>query len=109
MRARVVGWIVRCTALFVLFFYFKTSANKLVNLIVGLKVTLRKLVIKVIAWISIPNEPRDFYEKPTISSEGGIAPVQECEGGQLPHNGLEFEYHIKVQTNSTSALRGNVN
>src|SRR2546430_16198571 len=27
---------------------------------------------------------------------------------QLPHNGLEFEYHIKSATNSTSALRGKV-
>jgi hypothetical protein len=46
-----------------------------VNLIAGLKVTLGELVINVKAWISIPNEPRDFYEKPTIGSERRIAPL----------------------------------
>ena len=66
--------MVRCTALFVLFFYFKTGANKLVNLIVGLKVTLGELVINVITWVGSPNEPRDFYEKLAVCSEPGIAP-----------------------------------
>jgi hypothetical protein len=70
MRA-CVG-IVLCTALLGLFFYFETSANKLVNLIVGLKVTLGELVINAVAWISIPNEPCDLYEKPTICSERGL-------------------------------------
>ena len=68
--------------MFVLFFYFKTSANKLVNLIAaGLKVTLGELVINVVAWVSIPNEPRDFYEKLAVCSEPGIAPFQQREGG----------------------------
>ena len=67
--------MVRCGALFLLFFYFKTGANKLVNLIAGLKVTLGELVINVVAWISVPNEARDCYEKLTICSEPGIAPL----------------------------------
>jgi hypothetical protein len=76
VRACVGGQIVvPCIALLGLFFYFKTSANKLVNLIVGLKVTLSELVINAVAWISIPNEPRDLYEKATICSERGIAPL----------------------------------
>ena len=73
MRA-CVG-IVLCTTLLGLFFYFETSANKLVNLIVGLKMTLGELVINVVAWISVPNEARDCYEKLTICSEPGIAPL----------------------------------
>ena len=68
--------------MFVLFFYFKTSANKLVNLIAaGLKVTLSELVINVVAWISVPNEPRDFYEKLTTCSKSWIASLQEGKGG----------------------------
>jgi hypothetical protein len=43
--------------------------------IAGLKMALRELLINVVAWISIPNEARDFYEKSTISSERGIAPL----------------------------------
>ena len=77
MRAWVIGQVVRCTALFVVFFYFKTSANKLVNFIVGLKMAIGELVINVVAWISIPNELSDLYEKPTICSERGIAPLKQ--------------------------------
>jgi hypothetical protein len=43
----------RCGALFLLFFYFKTGGNELVDLIANLKVALRKLVINVVAWISV--------------------------------------------------------
>ena len=64
----------RCTALFVLFFYFNTGVNKLVNLIARLKVTLGELVINVIARVGSPDEPRDFYEKLAVCSEPGIAP-----------------------------------
>jgi hypothetical protein len=52
-----------------------------VDLVGGLKVALGELVINIVAWISVPNEPRDFYEKLTISSEPGIAHLQECESG----------------------------
>jgi hypothetical protein len=51
--------MVRCCALFLLFFYFKAGANKLVNLIANLKVALGELLINVVAWISVPNESRD--------------------------------------------------
>jgi hypothetical protein len=47
-----------------------------VDLVGGLKVALGELVINIVAWISVPNEPRDFYEKLTISSEPGIAHLQ---------------------------------
>ena len=73
--------MVRCGALFLLFFYFKTGANKLVDLIADLKVALGELLINVVAWISIPNGSRDFYKRLTTSSEPGIASLQECEGG----------------------------
>jgi hypothetical protein len=73
--------MVRYSALFVLLFCFDTSANKLMDLIGGLKVALRELLINVVTWISVPNEPYDFDEKLTIGSEPGIAPLQECEGG----------------------------
>ena len=79
--ACIVGYILRCAALLVLFLYFKTGANKLVNLVVGLKVALGELVINVVAWISVPNELRDFYEKLAVCSEPGIAPFQQREGG----------------------------
>src|SRR5262245_4261525 len=81
IRTCLVGYIVRCAALLVLFFYFKAGANKLMNLIAGLKVTLSELVINIVAWISVPNEARDFYEKLTVCSEPGIAPFEQREGG----------------------------
>jgi len=73
--------MVRCGALFLLFFYFETGANKLVDLIADLKVALGELLISFVAWISVPNESRDFHEKLTTSSEPWIASLQECEGG----------------------------
>ena len=79
--ACVVGQIVRCGALFLLFFYFHTGANKLVYLIVDLKMALCELLINVIAGISVPNEPRDFYKKLTACSESWIASLQEGKGG----------------------------
>jgi hypothetical protein len=64
--ACVVGLMVRCGALFRLFFYFKTGANKLVDLIADQKVALGELLINVVAWISVPNESDDF-EKTSLS------------------------------------------
>jgi hypothetical protein len=81
IMACVVGLMVRCGALFRLFFYFKTGANKFVDLIADLKVALGELLINVVAWISVPNESRDFYKKLTTSFEPGIASLQEYEGG----------------------------
>jgi hypothetical protein len=65
--------MVGCGALILLFFYFETGANKLVDLKADLKVALCELVINCVAWISVPNESRDFYKKLTTSSEPGIA------------------------------------
>jgi hypothetical protein len=73
IKVCVVGWMVRCGVLLLLFFYFKTGANKLVNLKGRLKVALGELLVNLIARISVPNEPRDLYKKPTTSSESGIA------------------------------------
>jgi hypothetical protein len=61
--------------------YFKTGVDKLVDLIADLKVALNELLINVVAWIGVPNESRDLYEKLTASSEPGIARLQEREGG----------------------------
>src|SRR5437868_1434389 len=77
----VFGNLVGGGALLLLSFYFKTGANKFVDLIANLKVALGELLINVVAWISVPNEPCDFYKKLTTSSEIGIASLQECEGG----------------------------
>ena len=79
--ALIRGCIVRYSALFVLLFCVDTGANKLMDLITGLKVALGELLINVVAWIGVPNEPRDFYEKLTACSELGIAPFQQREGG----------------------------
>jgi hypothetical protein len=46
-----------------------------------LKMALGELLINVIAGISVPNEPRDFYEKLTTCSESWIASLQEGKGG----------------------------
>jgi hypothetical protein len=61
-------------------FYFKTRGNELVDLIGDLKVPLRELLIKIVAWIGVPNEACDRYKKLTVSSQPGIAGLQECEG-----------------------------
>jgi hypothetical protein len=73
--------MVRCDALVLLFFYFETGANELVDLIASLKVALGELLINVVARIGVPNESRDLYKELTISSEPGIAGLQKCEGG----------------------------
>lgn len=78
---RVAGELLRGGALLLLFFYLKTGANKLVDLIASLKVALGEFPINVVARIGVPNEPRDFYEKLAISSESGIAGLQERERG----------------------------
>jgi hypothetical protein len=43
--------MVRCGALFLLFFYFETGANKLVNLIADLKVALGELLISFVVYV----------------------------------------------------------
>jgi hypothetical protein len=43
-------------------FYFKTGADKLVNLIWDEQVTFAELSIDVIIWISIPNKTYDLKE-----------------------------------------------
>ena len=75
--AFVVGYRVRRSALLLLFFYFHTGANKLMDFIADLKMALGELLINVIAGISVPNEPRDFYEKLTTCSKSWIASLQE--------------------------------
>ena len=70
-----------CRTLLLSRLYFKTGADKLVDLIADLKVALNELLINVVAWISVPNESRDLYEKLTASSKPGIARLQEREGG----------------------------
>ena len=47
-------------ALVLSFFYFKTGADKLVDLIWYGQVTLAELSINVITWISVPNEADDL-------------------------------------------------
>ena len=69
----------RCGVLLLLFFYFKTSVNKLANLIGGLKMALDELMVNFVTRISVPNEPRDLYKKLTIFSEPGIARLRKCE------------------------------
>jgi hypothetical protein len=78
---RVAGELLRRGALLLLFFYLKTGANKLVDLIASLKVALGEFSINVVARIGVPNEPRDFYEKLAISSESGIAGLEQRERG----------------------------
>ena len=48
-----------------------------VDLIADLQVALGELPINVVAWISVPNEPGDFYKKLTTCSELRIAPLQK--------------------------------
>ena len=81
MTARLVGSMVCCGTLLLSLLYFKTGADELVDVIADLKVALNELLIDVVAWISVPNESRDLYEKLTASSEPGIARLQEREGG----------------------------
>ena len=51
--ACVVGQIACCGVLFILSFYFKAGVNKLVDLIVELKLPLGELMIDVVARISV--------------------------------------------------------
>jgi hypothetical protein len=53
IMACVVGQIACCGVLFILSFYFKAGVNKLVDLIVELKLPLGELMIDVVARISV--------------------------------------------------------
>jgi hypothetical protein len=58
--APVFGVLIGRGALLLSFFYFKTGADKLVNLIRNDQVTLAELSISIVAWISVPNKAYDF-------------------------------------------------
>jgi hypothetical protein len=58
--APVFGVLIGRGALLLSFFYFKTGADKLVNLIRNDQVTLAELSINIVAWISVPNKAYDF-------------------------------------------------
>jgi hypothetical protein len=73
IMACVVGQIACCGVLFILSFYLKTGANKLVDLMVELRLPLGELLVNVVARISVPNEPRNFCKDLTICSKPGIA------------------------------------
>jgi hypothetical protein len=96
--ARVVGNMVRRGALLLLLllFYFETGANELVDLIARLKVTLGELLINVVARISVPDESRDFYKQLAISSEPGIAGLEQREGGAAHARVLRTEQLIDM-------------
>ena len=66
-------------AVFLPFFYFKTRADKFVDLIPNEKMTFAELSIYVIVWISVPNEAYDLHKEITVSSKPGVACFQECE------------------------------
>jgi hypothetical protein len=60
ISASVFGALIVSGALLLPFFYFKTCADKLVDLIRDDQVTLAELSINVVAWISVPNEAYDL-------------------------------------------------
>jgi len=94
--ARVVGNMVRRGALLLLLFYFKTGANELVHLIASQKVALGELLINLVARIGVPNETRDFYKQLAISSEPGIAGLEQREGGAAHARVLRTEQLIHM-------------
>src|SRR5262245_45165016 len=96
IMARVVGNRVRGGALLVLLFYFETGANELVHLIASLKVALGELLINLVARIGVPNEARDFYKQLAISSEPGIAGLEQREGGAANARVLRTEQLIDM-------------
>jgi hypothetical protein len=85
IMACVVGLMVRCGALFRLFFYFKTGANKLVDLIADQKVALGELLIYVVAWISVPNESDDFEKNLAVSPKDWVTCLQKRKR-RAPHS-----------------------
>ena len=62
-------------------FYFKTGADKLVDLMRDEQVTIAELAINIVVWISVPNEAYDLYKKLAISSEPRVTCLQQCECG----------------------------
>src|SRR6516162_880746 len=94
--ARVVGNMVRRGALLLLLFYFETGANELVHLIASLKVALGELLVNLVARIGVPNEARDFYKQLAISSEPGIAGLEQREGGAAYARVLRTEQLIHM-------------
>ena len=65
--------------MFLPFFYFKTRADKFVDLVPDEKMTFAELSIYVIVWISVPNEAYDLHKKFTVSPESGVTCFEECE------------------------------
>src|SRR5262249_18298480 len=98
IMARVVGNMVRRGALLLLLllFYFKTGANKLVHLIASLKVAFGEFLINLVARIGVPNEARDCYKQLAVSSEPGIAGLEQREGGAAHARVLRTEQLIHM-------------
>jgi hypothetical protein len=74
-------------ALVLSFFYFKTGADKLVDLIWYGQVTLAELSINVITWISVPNETDDLQKDLTVSPKRGITCLKKYERSPA-HSGV---------------------
>ena len=75
----VSGTLIDRRAVLFPFFYFKTRADKFVDLIPNEKMTFAELSIYVIAWISVPNEAYDLHKKLAVSPEPRITYLQESE------------------------------
>jgi hypothetical protein len=65
---------------FLLLFLLKTGADKFVDLIGDVQVPLVKLSVNIVAWIGVPDKPRDLDEHPTVPPEAGVARLQQREG-----------------------------
>jgi hypothetical protein len=77
MLPRVVGSS-RSALLLFSFFYFDTGAYELVDLEWDQEVmTLAKLSVHVIAWISVPNESYDFKKQLAVCPESWVTCLQK--------------------------------
>jgi hypothetical protein len=62
------------------FFYFDTGTYELVDLEWDQEMmTLAKLSVHVIAWISVPNESYDFKKQLAVCPEGWVTCLQESK------------------------------
>ena len=77
--------MVCCGTLLLSLLYFKTGADKLVDLIADLKVALNELLINVVAWISVPNESDDFEKNLAVSPKDWVTCLQKRKR-RAPHS-----------------------
>jgi hypothetical protein len=91
-------------ALLFSFFYFDTSAYKLVDLIWDKQVTLAELSIYIVAWISVPNESYDFEKSSQSLRKVGLLASRSANAARRTRASFELSMLYTCDLRSAPCL-----